>query len=69
MKCALCKMNIHISEFDLETAGNCVNPLTFRNANMHMDCLVDAMDLAKETPSKNRIYESRLEEWEMTKVQ
>lgn len=68
MKCSICHTSIKIYEFDLQTAFNGLNPLTFRLANMHSDCYNDALDIAEETESKNPIYKNRLDEFLTTKI-
>lgn len=68
MKCAICHTGIKIYEFDLGTAFNEVSPISFRKSNMHHDCYLDALDIAKETESKNKNYKNRLDEYLTTKL-
>jgi len=68
MKCAVCHTGIKIYEFDLQTAFNGINPITFRNANMHFDCYRDALDQIEEIPSKNKNYANRYDEFVTTKL-
>ncbi len=68
MKCAICHIPIKIYEFDLQMAFVGINPITFRNANMHFDCYRDALDIAEETESKDPKYKNRLDEYITTKV-
>lgn len=69
-KCALCGFVIEPYEWDIKNAFNEINPLTFRKANMHYDCFRDAMDIAEETPSKNkqRRFANRLDEYLTIKI-
>ncbi len=68
MKCVICKLNIHPSDFDIGYAFETVNPISFRVANMHSDCFEDALDIAAEMPAKNIDYENRQDEYITTKL-
>jgi hypothetical protein len=63
MKCSICHTNIKIYEFDLYTAFNDYNPLTFRKSNMHSDCYNDALDQIEEEPSNKVGFQNRLDEF------
>ncbi len=63
MKCAICSLNIKIFEFDLGTAFKDRNPITFKMAIMHYDCYQDAIEIAKQTPSKKPGYSNRYDEY------
>lgn len=69
-KCVLCSDYIEPYEWELKKAFNEINPLTFRKANMHYDCFIDALDIAEETPSKNkqRKFGNRLDEYLTIKI-
>lgn len=68
MKCAICSLGIKIYEFDLNKAFHGINPITFRKSNMHFDCYEDAIEIAKETESKNKNYKNRYDEYITTKT-
>ncbi len=68
MKCVVCKLGIKIYEFDVGSAFNAINPITFRTANMHSDCYKDALETAQETESKNPDYQNRYDEYITTKI-
>ena len=68
VKCVLCSMNIHISDFDIGYAFEAINPITFRMANMHSACYEDALESAKEIPCKKPGYQNRYDEYITTKL-
>ncbi len=68
MKCVICSLTIHPSDYDIGNAFNAINPVTFRKADMHSDCFQDAIETAQETPSKKAGFQNRYDEYLTTKV-